>query len=197
MSNKPVYYPEFRIYKPTKSNSGAASSLQTKLTMVKERWELQLFWVATQQVPSTGENASFAWKDKEKTVTMKLGDPDVGEMLAVLNGQKDSMGRKESKDKPGKGLYHQNANGNTTMSLQENHNDATGEVSYYVRLASKSKAGKLVEVKHSITVGEAQFLRVLLNHWVLASYGWNGQMPVGLKSEEVQAVGVDEAEPKF
>lgn len=187
-----VYFPEFRIYKPTKSNTGAASAIQTKMTSVKGRHELQLFWVATKQVQSKTKNAAFAWKDKEQTVTMKLGDPDVGEILAVLRGVKDSMGRKESKDKPGKGLFHQNPNGNTTMTLQANYNDATGEPSYYIRLASKSKQGKLIEVKHSITVGEAEFIRVLLEHWVLASYGWNGQLPVGLKVEEV-SVPVEES----
>ncbi len=182
MGNETKYFPEFRIYKPTKANSGAASAIQTKLTDVKGRWELQLFWTAAQQTPSTTENASFGWKDKEKSVIIKLGDPDVGELLAVLCGVKDSMGRKEARDKPGKGLFHKNASGNTTMSLQEQVDENNGEISYRVRLASKVGA-KLTQVSHTITIGEAILIKTLLQQWVIASYGWDGTFAVGQKVE--------------
>jgi len=186
MPNNNVYFPEHRVYKPQKSGTGAASSLQMVMKEVKGRYETQLFWIATQQIPSENENAAFAWKDKGKTVTIKLGDPDIGELLAVLNGAKDSMGRKESAfiDKPGKGLYHQSPAGSTTMTLQVYKNEKTGEWSYSMRLASKNKEGKLTEVKHQITVGEAQIIKLLLEHYVVASYGWNGQLPVSEKVEQ-------------
>lgn len=196
-STKPTYFPQFRIYKPTKSNSGAASAIQTKLILVKDRWELQLFWVATQQVASSTENAAFAWADKEKTVTMKLGDPDVGELLTVLSGISTSLGRKEASDKPGKGLFHQNAGGNTTMTFQAQRDEKTGELGYWLRLASKSKAGKLVEVKHRVTAGEGELLRSLLNQWVVSSYGWDGLYPVGMKADELPVASEESAEQKF
>lgn len=184
MSNTTRYFPEFRIYKPTQSNSGAASALQIKLAEVDGRWELQLFWTATQQIPSQTENASFAWKNKEKTVIIKLGDPDVGEILAVIYGIKDSVGRKDAKDKPGKGLFHKNATGNTTMSLQEQTDEKSGEISYRVRLASK-KGDKLIQVSHTITIGEAIIIRKLLEQWIVSSYGWDGLFAVGEKVGEV------------
>lgn len=197
MTTKPTYFPEFRMYKPQKSGSGAASALQTKLILVKERWELQLFWVAAQQIESKGKHSAFAWKDKTKCVTMKLGDPDVGELLTVLSGIATSLGRKEAADKPGKGLFHQNPTGNTTMTLHSQRDEKTGELGYWLRVASKSKAGNLVEVKHRITAGEGELLRSLLSHWVVASYGWDGAYPVGMKVEEVPASAEDAIEPKF
>lgn len=184
MPNRNVYFPEFRMYKPQKSGTGAASAIQMVMKEVKGRYETQLFWVATQQIPSANENAAFGWKDKGKTVTIKLGEPDIGEILAVVNGAKDSMGRKESPDKPGKGLYHQSPAGSTTMTLQAYKNEKSGEWSYSMRLASKNKEGKLTEVKHQLTLGEAQYVKLLLEHYVVASYGWNGQLPVSEKVEQ-------------
>lgn len=168
MSQKDIYFQEFRIYKPQTDGKGKASSVQMKIKQGRYP-ETQLFWVATQQTGEKDGNASFGWSDKKLTVTMKLGDPDIGDILCVLNGIKGGLG------KEGKGLYHQNANGNTTMTLGR----MEGEKGFSVRVAAKGKDGVLVAVQHSISLPEAEILRTLLQAYVVTSYGWSATLPEG------------------
>ena len=95
---KKILAKEFRIYKPNSKGSGAASKFQcrTKWKTVDsvDYAELILFLESAQQTGfDKNKNASFGWstnseKNKGKSVTMKLGLPDIGEMLLVLKGRK-------------------------------------------------------------------------------------------------------------
>jgi hypothetical protein len=116
--------------------------------------DVQLFWVASPQTGTDNNgNASFAWSQKEdsKSVTLKLGETDVGEVLAVLNNEKEEAGQTGGKFS---GIYHQNSKG------------------YYIRLARKTKSGVLSEVKHTLSLGEAQILKVILERAVIEKYQW-------------------------
>ena len=162
---------QWRVYKPNKNSTGAASRLEMK-TVITERGDVeirdvQLFWVAS---PQTGTDekgqASFAWReqDDKKSVTLKLGESDVGELLAVLNNEKEEAGQSGGKFS---GIYHQNPNGSTTFSFKK----AEGK-GYYIRLAKKPNGGELTEVKHTLSFGEAQILKVLLERAVIEKYQW-------------------------
>lgn len=154
---------EVRFYKPNKAGNGAASKLELRVKTVKKddqekSWqEVMLFWVSAQQGPEKDGNASFFWDQKDKKqVTLKLGDIDAGEILAVLNNRKEEVGT-------GKGLYHQNQNGNSSMSFKK------GDNGYYVRVSSQDKDRNLIAIQHTLTWAEGEILRVMLTEFIRRS----------------------------
>ena len=167
---------QWRVYKPNKEGSGAASRLEMKIVTDQrvgkdgnsyEVRDVQMFWVASPQTGTDDNgNASFAWRDSGDTrsVTLKLGEPDIGELLAVLNGHKSEAGKVGGKFP---GIFHQNAGGSTTFSFKKADNQG-----YYIRLAKKPKGGNLTEVKHTLSLGEAEVLKVLLERVIQQSYQW-------------------------
>src|SRR5690606_2561671 len=89
--------------------------------------DVLIFWVITQQTGTdSNDNATFGWNDDNKKVIFKLGEVDIGEILAVLNGVKTQVGSD-------KGLFHQNDKGNT--SFQFTYSDKYK--SYTIRIAKK------------------------------------------------------------
>lgn len=147
----------FRIYRANKNGNGAASSINIRGIKGEFEEETLLFWEASSQAANDKNgNATFAWKDKTKTVKMKLGEADVGNLLATLNGV-----QKETK------LFHQNKNGNTTLTFAPSEKGG-----YSVRISSKNGNDAPVAVSHTISVPEAEVFRVLLNQAVLRLYNW-------------------------
>jgi len=168
---------QWRVYKPNKSNTGAASRVEIK-EVEKEKpgkdgkvfkiRNVQIFWVATTQIGTDEDgNAKFAWEDKTKSVTIKLGEVDLGEILAVLHGRKGGLGMPDpNKEGAYKGLYHQNDKGNASLQISESENG------YNVRASKQVKGQPLVAVKHTLSLGEAEILRVLVIEAVRAMYKW-------------------------
>lgn len=161
---------QWRVYKPKKDHKGAASRLELKIITTPKMSgdnqftdrEVQVFWVASPQTGvDSNDNAMFSWKDKDDklSVTLKLGEPDIGDLLAVLTGQKKAVGT-------GKGIYHQNERGNTSFTFELVEGSG-----YKVRVA-KMVGGKLTAVAHTISLGEAQVLRVLLESIIRQTYLW-------------------------
>lgn len=147
----------FRIYRANKDKSGSASSLNIRTVKGEFEDETLLFWEASKQGPDNANgDATFCWKDKTKTVKMKLAESDVGNLLATLIGV-----QKEAK------LFHQNANGSTTLSLIPS--DKGG---FSVRISSKSGNDAPIAISHTISVPEAELLRVLLQQAVVRFYNW-------------------------
>lgn len=166
VSRKPT---QWRCYKPKKEGNGAASRLELKVVskeVVKadKKYNLrqvQVFWVsALESGKDANGNAKFGWEDGSKSVTLKLGEADIGELLAVLTGAKPNAGGD-------KGLFHQNPKGNTTFSFTFN----AQYKNYSIRIAKKIGT-VLTAVSHTITVGEAQILRILLEQAVKQTYQW-------------------------
>ena len=167
---------QWRVYKPRKDGSGAASRIEMKI-ISEERpgkdgntysvRDVQMFWVAS---PQTGYaqngNASFSWSEPNdpKSITLKIGEHDIGELLAALNGLKSEAGQTEGKYS---GLFHQNAKGSTTLQFKRMEGQG-----YALRLARKPKGGALHEVKHTISFGESEVLRVLLESAVKQISRW-------------------------
>ena len=159
---------EYRCYKPNKDWKGAASKFQL-VKKQKDKWDsVCLFLTGTQQTGTDDKgNASFGWKDSNKSVTMKLESPDIGEMLCTLRGIKDKAGvvTKEGKYY---GLFHKNdrTGANTTLQLQKS------DYGFNIRMSRQDANKNVVEVKHSYTLSEGEVLIVLLEEAVRQMYGW-------------------------
>lgn len=169
---------EFRIYKPYKDKNtntfkGYASKIEVNEKEVKvgdkTYLKLHVFWTMTEQ---TGEdergNASFNWvTDKNpngKQVVISLGDPDLGEFLAVLNGVKKKIGQPN-----GKGLYHETsdtANKGMTFEYVEKEGYDSG---YRVGLSKKDENG-VVKFSHTISLGEAEILKIIFTDAIRKKY---------------------------
>lgn len=171
--NKPLKkQAQWRVYKPKKTNDGAASKLECKVvTFTKEKdgqkfpvRKVQIFWVSTQQTGTdANDNASFGWEDEKKQVTLKLGEVDLGEILAVLNGKKTVAGVTDGKYK---GIYHQNEKGNASFLLERK------DTGYYLRVSKKVGAMAPVVVMHQISLGEGEILKVIIEAAVRLTYQW-------------------------
>lgn len=170
---------DFRIYKPNMKGTGAASKLQLvvkpkevttrdgkKITVEK----MMVFWECAMQTGKDANgNASFAWEDESKRITLKLGDPDIGEILCVLSGKKDFAGpppKQEGGLPPG--LFHKSPKGNSTFSISRND---SGD--FRVRVSSQRQGQQgVLAIMHTITLGEAEIVETLLRSSLLRKYGW-------------------------
>lgn len=149
-----IYKNEVRFYKPRKSNDGAATKLQQKIVAEKYGKKVYIFWVSTPQTGMKDGNAAFAWKDADKEVTIKLEAVDMSQILTTLNGK-----TKETK------LFHQNPKGNSTLTIQPYKEGFSMRV-------SKKIGSKMSEVKHTITAGEAEILKIVFADAISTIYGW-------------------------
>tara|TARA_R100000005_G_C4886613_1_gene135563 strand:+ start:56 stop:559 length:504 start_codon:yes stop_codon:yes gene_type:complete len=158
--------PEYRIYKPYKEDSGAASSFQLKITNDSDapsgrQRKVELFWVSCQQtgVNKETKNASFGWDDSTKSATMKLGLVDVGELLLFLEGKKEDVS-----------LFHQNRSGNTVVKMKKAQNKSGPVISF--QMSSKREGNPLVKISHYISMGESQIILQLLKDFVSVYHNW-------------------------
>ena len=178
---KKILAKEFRIYKPNAKGTGAASKFQcrTKWKGVDgvDYADLILFLESAQQTGfDKNKNASFGWstnseKNKGKSVTMKLGLPDIGEILLVLKGRKSFVGpepKEGRKIEPG--LYHQNKHGNTSLRLK------WSEGRLYLNISAQDQSKNVTKVSHSITTAEAAILESLLCNFIVEYNGWKYQV---------------------
>jgi hypothetical protein len=176
MAKDDTTFSEYRIYKPrqdakTGKYVGCASKFEFKIRSVTKKDKVvrvaQMFWVAAEQLGLDEKgNAKFAWDDATKRVDIKLGEPDWGEILAVLKGKKGHVGRQADK-----GLFHKNTKGNSSIQMQFVPGKDGYESAYSVRVSSQ-KDGKVVAIKHMMTLAEAVILEVLLENVISRRYGW-------------------------
>ena len=163
---KTIYFPEYRIYKPNKSGSGAASRFQIKIADKQGRPAIFLFLETVQQTGTDDKgNASFAWLDKNKKITFKLDTPDIGELLCVLDGTKEYAGM-PAKDGKGGSVFHQNEHGNAVLKFQRVENV------YWLGLSSKRKDSGLISVKHVVSLSEGKIIKILLEEAVRLIFNW-------------------------
>lgn len=152
---------EFRIYRPNKTKTGAASKFNLSLKK-KEKYDEYLLFVETTQQTGIDDNgnASFGWKDQDKRIVMKLEAIDIGEILTVLNGVKNNINE-------GKGLFHKspkNPSHNTVLKLERRDNGFGYQLS--------NKQEKVLSINHMISFAEAEVLRVLLEHSLVKMFDW-------------------------
>lgn len=167
-----VAQPSLSLFRANKSKNGHASRFQLSR---KPDGKVQLFLEIAKQVGEldANGNANYAWANgknsaKGSSVTIKLGNADVGEMLAVLRGNKKAAGPEGGKFS---GLFHKNANGSSTLkfNLMESDGKASG---YSMAATSKKEASELVNCSHSVSFGEAETLRVFLERCLVEMNRW-------------------------
>jgi hypothetical protein len=157
---------EFRIYRPNNAGNGFASKFQMVVKEKEKFDEPMVFWeMAEQTGKDENGNASFDWsspkKQSNRSVTIKLGITDVGEILCVLCGVKEFVGQKKEQ-----GLFHKNQLGNTVLKMTRMDKGL-----FYAALSSK-KSGEVIQVKHSISLAEGIVLEQLLKEFVSIYYNW-------------------------
>lgn len=143
---------EYRIYKPNSNVKGAASKIQLcirpkKAANGKSYDDLMVFWECAPQIPSQNDNGAFDWKN---SIKMKLSEVDIGEILCCFRRLKPHAGSE-------KGMFHQNQNGNSVLTLKMAENNAM----FYFRMSVK-RGDKSSACQHTISFGEAEIIRVLL-----------------------------------
>jgi hypothetical protein len=100
-------------------------------------------------------------------LTLKLGLPDLGELLAVLGGRKPGAGPKRE-DGKFSGLFHRSARGDATLAFVR----STADDGFYMKVGVKKDGGELKTAAHSLTDGEGCVLRVALETAVARIGGW-------------------------
>ncbi len=125
-----------RIYRPNGSNTGCATDWQLSYKENEKYDPWQFFLVGSKQTGTDKDgNASFDWK--ETKLNVKLGIPDLGQILAVLERRVDSVGTKGSlfHNTPSGGNkvvgFSRNENGGFALSIsgQDKEKKSTGRVS--------------------------------------------------------------------
>jgi hypothetical protein len=152
-------FPEnFILYKAKNDGNGAAS--QWSLSSKKDCVFLEM---ANQAEKDTKGNAKFSWENK---IRFKLGDSDIGELLAVLVGLQNGVGPFDNSKKKHKGLFHSNQNGNAVLYFAK---DEHGRLRIYL---SVKRGEEKTVVQHTISNGEACVLGTLLRHAIEIIYQW-------------------------
>lgn len=150
----------YMLYKAQNDGGGAAS--QWTLSSDKDSVFLEM---ANQKKDKDDKgNARFDWENK---IRFKLGDSDIGEILAVLTGLQKGVGPLDKTQKKHKGLYHSNQSGNAILYFGKDDN---GTLRIYLSVKKgdeKSTAG------HTISKGEACILAILLRRAIEVMYRWH------------------------
>lgn len=155
--SEPKFKKSFSIYKARRSHDGVASQFdfnpQTKLLFLEMA-------VQTGKQDDKG-NALFDWKNK---IAFKLGITDIGEILCVLIGKTNGVGRLDG-DRH-KGLYHENDSGNSMLFFEKGNSGG-----YYMKLSIKRGEEK-IQLAQTLTNGEGIVLSTLLRCVIEAKYEW-------------------------
>lgn len=121
------------IYHPRKDGNGAAVQLDLRLNQGDEKtYDCFFLNMANQNGTQTvgGRRvASFDWEDK---AVVKLGFPDICELLAVCEGGKDTVGNGKG------GLFHRSGDGNTVIGFSR----STEAPGYNLSLSRKRSDGE-------------------------------------------------------
>lgn len=149
----------FVLYKARVDGNGAAS--QWNLGSDKECVFLEM---ANQKGKDDNGNARFDWDNK---IRFKLGDVDIGEILAVLVGVQSAVGPFDQSSGKHKGLFHSNQNGNAILYFGKDDNGR-----FRIYLSVKRGEVKTV-VQHTLSKGEACFLSTLLRRAIEVIYRWD------------------------
>jgi hypothetical protein len=151
----------FRIYRANKTNNGVASEFQLSYKEKEpyNKW-MTFLKICSQTGVDANENASFDW---DGGLTVKLGENDLGELLAVLEGRKDSLGFKGS-------LFHETpGGGNKSIKLNRLDNGSGYGLSVSGQDATKKVFGPYNQV---LGHNDAAILSKLLGQAIIKIYDW-------------------------
>lgn len=147
-----IYAQKLNLYHPTSAGTGAALQLEPRVNRQEgDRYNCFFLEMAAQKTVASRTDgkrvpASFDWEHK---LTVKLDFSDICEMVAVLEGRVDKVGGAKS------GLFHQNGNSSTVITLQK-----ADKGGYFVGLSKKSgEDGAVVRVNMTLSEAEGVGLR--------------------------------------
>lgn len=147
---------DFRVYRANKTNSGVASSWQLSYKDKEKFDKYMMFLQMAKQSPDVDKNnnAQFLWKEG---VTVKLGENDIGQILAVLE-------RRQELAK----LFHESPDGgNKVINLTAVENG------YTLYVSAKAKDAKdSIRFNQTLSFGEASILCTLIKTAIQKIYGW-------------------------
>ena len=149
----------FMLYKAKVNGDGTAS--QWSLGSKKDCVFLEM---ANQQGKNNDGNASFDWENK---IRFKLGESDIGELLAVLVGCQRGAGPFDPSKKGHKGLFHKNSSGNAILYFGHDDQDRLR-----IHLSVKKDEQKTA-IGHVISKGESMILSTLLRRALEVMYKWD------------------------
>ena len=135
------------IYHPNSTGSGAALQLEPRVNRREaDRYNCFFLEMASQKTVASRNGgkltpASFDWEHK---LTVKLDFTDICEMLAVLEGRMEKLGGQKS------GLFHQNGQSSTVISLQK-----AEKAGYFLGLSKKNGEAEAV-VRTNIALSESE-----------------------------------------
>jgi hypothetical protein len=151
----------YRIYRPNASNTGSATEWQLSFKENEKYDQYQFFLVGARQT-GTDENgnAKFAWKEGQ--INAKLGELDLGEIIAVLDRRKESVGTNGS-------LFHSTPGGGNKV-IGFKRGDKGG---FYLTMSAQDKdknaSGKVSQV---LSDADGAVLSVLLKKAIERMYAW-------------------------
>ena len=147
------------LYKAKNDGNGAAS--QWNLGSKKDCVFLEM---AHQKGKDDKGNARFDWDNK---IRFKLGEADIGEILAVLVGLQQGVGPLDKGKCKHKGLFHSSHGGNSILYFGK---DEYGRYRIYL---SVKKGEEKTAVQHTLSNGEACLLSTLLRRAIEVIYLWD------------------------
>ncbi|TXT66113.1 MAG: hypothetical protein BAJALOKI3v1_50113 [Promethearchaeota archaeon] len=157
----PVFLKDWRCYRVSKKG-GYASRVNVRDVKNKKGYDETVVFLSTTKQNGKDENgnASFDW---DNAINIKLGEADIGEILAVLSGRKDTVGQNGS-------LFHESPNGGNkviAMSYSPNYK------SFMMKLSAQDKDGnKIGPYGHGISLGEAEVLSEILRYAIRKMYNF-------------------------
>lgn len=150
---------EIRIYRSNKDNNGFASAWQLA-HKPENKYEPYIFFLtmAKQIGLDDKDNAKYDW---DNSIKVKLSEFDLGEVIAVLDGRKASLGYKGS-------LFHQSPNGSNKV-IKLDSSDKGMRLSVSGQTAEKVPIGNFFQ---TLGEGESVILSVMIKRAIVQMYGW-------------------------
>jgi hypothetical protein len=138
---------DLRLYKPQKNGQGSASQWEYR---VKDKIGM-MFVTLAPQLPGKDQNGNDKFDWDEGKIIAKLGQSDIGELLATVERRMDSAGGD-------RGLFHKTpGGGNKIITLKKS------DRGYYFGMSSKPRDAKeAFRLGHSVSHGEASLLAGVL-----------------------------------
>lgn len=143
------------IYKPRNGIKGGAV-MQIKLSGTRDCMFMEL----APQVRAKDDPSPYDWK--EQRIAIKLGEADIGKLLALLNG---TLPLNPDTRTPDLELFHKNPKGSKIIKIKKQDHG------YYIKVSMK-EGGKQVSVALPVGWDEAELVRVALNKGYEIMLGW-------------------------
>lgn len=168
-TKQPLAYSIFRLKAASKFELRQFEKPEGDRTVVKT----YLFWTAAEP---TGEKQSnkptFCWDRTRfpgRQAVISLGESDIGQLLAVIDGYKSQAGAPVKNDPENCQIYHSNPKGSTTLTFRAVENNGFIKFQYSI---SQKLGEQVARVSSEMSMEEAQVLKILLQKYILTKYNW-------------------------